>query len=263
MPRHIDPPALRRCVLAVSVLADVDIEPADGGVVLPGPPAVSVPWAHIEETVADHDPEGAVARRRVTELLRLQSLVALLGADAGEHLRAVARLVALPAGHADHLGPGWVQDVLRGGVLELGIGVQGLLGEPDRVTPLPVPVARAAGLDVDSWWPHVRRHAERMGALAAARLGRDGGTDGLLRPVGGCDVLALLVSPSLRRHLAGGDGSGMRAVAVPMRRRGWFDLSTADPAFVGAAWSATDDHDRGLPQPVLVTADEVVLVRRS
>jgi hypothetical protein len=97
-----------------------------------------------------------------------------------------------------------------------------------------------------------------MGALAAARLGRDG-TEGVIRPVGGCDVLALLASPSLRRHLATGDGSGLRAVAVPMRRRGWYDLSRIDPAFVGAAWSATDEIDRGVAHPLLVTAEEVSL----
>jgi hypothetical protein len=27
--------------------------------------------------------------------------------------------------------------------------------------------------------------------------------------------------------------------------------------FVGAAWSATDELDRGVPRPLLVTADEV------
>jgi hypothetical protein len=100
-----------------------------------------------------------------------------------------------------------------------------------------------------------------MGALAAARLGRDGPTDGVIRPVGGCDVLALLASASLRRHLAMGDSTGMRAVAVPMRRRGWYDLSRIDPAFVGAAWSATDELDRGVPRPLLVTADEVAVSR--
>jgi hypothetical protein len=192
--------------------------------------------------------------------------VAGLGPGAAERLRSTARLVALPPGHADHLGPGWVREQLLGGALDLGVGLHGLLGEQretpkeiaDRVVPLHAGVARAAGVDPARWWPHLRRHADRMGALAAARLGRDG-TEGVIRPVGGCDVLALLASPSLRRHLATGDGSGLRAVAVPMRRRGWYDLSRIDPAFVGAAWSATDEIDRGVAHPLLVTAEEVAL----
>ena len=77
--------------------------------------------------------------------------------------------------------------------------------------------------------------------------------------MGGCDVLALLASSALRRQLATGDGSGMRALAVPMRTRGWFELSRIDPAFTLTAWSATDDFDRGVPCPLLVTADEVSL----
>jgi hypothetical protein len=262
--------ALRRCVLAVSVLADVDVVPSDTGVVLPGPPAVTVGWDEIAaaagpDRLASEGAEvTAVARRRVEELLRLHAFVAELGDSAGERLRSAARVVALPPGHADHLGRGWVRERLLGGALELGVGVHGLTGDPSgdggRVAPLHAGVALAAGVAEFRWWPALRRHVDRMGALAAARLGRDG-VEGVIRPVGGCDVLALLASPSLRRHLASGDGSGMRAIAVPMRRRGWYDLSRIDPAFVGAAWSATDDLDRGVPRPLLVTADEVTLSR--
>jgi hypothetical protein len=256
--------ALRRCVLAVSVLADVDVVPSDGGVILPGPPAVTVGWEEIA-AAAGPDPAGDVARVRVEELLRLHTVVAGFGAGAAERLRSAARVVALPAGHADHLGITWVREHLMGGALQLGIGVHGLLGDSkeaiDRVVPLHPGVPVAAGVDATRWWPHLRRHVDRMGALAAARLGHDGTAEGVIRPVGGCDVLALLTSPSLRRHLATGDGSGMRAVAVPMRRRGWYDLSRIDPAFVGAAWSATDPLDRGVSRPLLVTADEVSVSR--
>jgi hypothetical protein len=260
----VDPVALRQCVLAVSVLADVDIEPADGGVRLPGTPSVTVGWEEISGAVGPHAPASLVARRHVEELLRLHAVVAGLGPDAAERLRSCARVVALPPGHADHPGPHWVQERLLGGALDLGIGVHGMLGEIERVAPLPTGVAIAAGVGSTGppaarWWPHLRRHVDRMGALSAARLGRDGSADGVIRPVGGCDVLALLASPSLRRHLATGDGSGMRAVAVPMRRRGWYDLARIDPAFVGAAWSATEELDRGVPRPLLVTADEVSL----
>ncbi|MFP5347523.1 MAG: hypothetical protein ACLGIA_10900, partial [Actinomycetes bacterium] len=61
----------------------------------------------------------------------------------------------------------------------------------------------------------------------------------------------------LRGYLAAQDGSGMRALAVPMRSRGWFDLARIDPVFVGAAWTATEEPQRAFPGPLLVTADEV------
>jgi hypothetical protein len=96
-----------------------------------------------------------------------------------------------------------------------------------------------------------------MGALAAARLARDG-VSGVIRPVGGCDVLALLSSRTLRRHLAAADGSGMRSVAVPTRRRGWFDITRVDPAFVRAAWSLTDEF-AGLTAP----PDQSGVIRRQ
>jgi hypothetical protein len=100
-----------------------------------------------------------------------------------------------------------------------------------------------------------------MGALAAARLTRDGGSSGVLRPVGGVDALTLLASRAVRRHLAETDSTGMRAIACPVRARAWFDLARIDPAFVGAAWGATDEWDRGLPRPLLVTVDEVAIAR--
>jgi hypothetical protein len=51
----------------------------------------------------------------------------------------------------------------------------------------------------------------------------------------------------------------MRAAAVPMRRRGWLDLSRIDPAFTIAAAAATDESDRGFSRPLLVTVEEVAL----
>jgi hypothetical protein len=249
---------LRRCVLAVSVTTDLDVEPGTAGVVVPGPRPAEIGWADIAETVAGLDLEGGQARHRVEMLLRLHQLVADLGTDARSRLLSSSRLMALPAGHWDHLGPGWVVEGLRGQALDLGIGVFGLIGEADRVTPLPPSVLRAVGMSPAAWWERVREHADRMGALAAARLGRDGIT-GVVRPVGGCDVLALLSSRTLRRHLADGDGTGMRSLAVPTRRRGWFDIQRIDPAFVQAAWMLTDEPERGCAVPLLVTADEVAL----
>jgi hypothetical protein len=249
---------LRQCVLAVSVLGDLDIVPMDTGVLLPGRRGVVVEWSAIAAAVAGHQPNDLIARRRVENLLRLHRLAIDLGADAPQHFHAASRVVALPEGHGEHPGSGWTQETLRGGALELGIGVHGLLGELDRAAPVPPSVMRALGVSPDRWWPRLREHADRMGALSAARLSRDGDS-GVIRPVGGCDVLALLSSRTLRRHISDADGSGMRSLAVPTRRRGWYDASRVDPAFVQAAWSLTDEQERGLPAPVLVTADDVTI----
>lgn len=255
----VDTPSLRLCVLAVSVLRDLDVVPSDVGVELRGPHNGVVEWTAVRDAVGAHDPHGPIAQRRVEDLLRLHRLVSDLGPAATERFRSASRVMALPPGHAEHPGPGWIQETLRGNALDLGIGVLGLVGEMDRTTrPLPPSVLRAIEVDGQAWWPDLREHAERMGSLSAARLARDGET-GLIRPVGGCDVLAQLSSRALRRHLAESDGTGLRALAVPTRRRGWFDVRQVDPAFVRAAWSLTDDHERGMPTPLLITMDEVNL----
>jgi len=251
--------ALRRCVLSVAVLDAVDVEPGDDGVVLPGVPPVAVPWADLEACLVGLDPDAPGARHRIRGFLRLRRAVAERGWGAAGWLRSTARPVALPAGHVDHLGPAWIRERLLGGALDLGVGVLDPDGGPGAVLSLPPTVAAVAGADPPAWWPRLRAHAERMGRLASARLHRDGAT--VLRPVGGCDVLTLLASASLRSYLAHADGSGMRSVAVPIRSRGWFDLRRVDPAFVAAAWTATPEADRGVPRALLVTADEVALAR--
>lgn len=254
----VDTPTLRQCVLAVSVLTDLDLLPSDAGVVLPGPRTALVEWTAVRDAVGTHQASGPIARRRVENLLRLHQVASDLGPTAAERFRSASRLGALPPDHAEHPGDGWVREPLRGHALDLGIAVLGLVGEMDRTIPVPPSVLQAIDADPEDWWPGLRQHAERMGSLSATRLTRDGYT-GLIRPVGGCDVLALLSSRTLRRHLAEGDGTGLRALAVPTRRRAWFDVGRVDPAFIRVAWSLTDDHERGLPVPLLVTADEVTL----
>lgn len=266
--------ALRRAVLAVSVLDNIDVSPRARGVVLDGPPgapSVRLSW---QVVAAAHGagPAGSPAgHRRLSVCFRLHRLVAELGPDAANVLRQSARALALPRDHAIHPGVRWVRQRPIGGALELGVGMVGLLGESDEVLPLPPSVASAAGADLGAWWPHLVAHAEGMGHLAVNRLRRDHNhrstlrgaaatdTQAVLRPVGGVDVPTLLTTSSVRRYLATSDGSGMRAMAAPMRSRGWYDLARIDPAFVAAAWAATDEWDRGLRRPVLVTADEVVL----
>ncbi|MDQ1680867.1 MAG: hypothetical protein QOI42_1726, partial [Frankiaceae bacterium] len=94
------------------------------------------------------------------------------------------------------------------------------------------------------------------GALAVARWRRE--PDAPLRPMGDCDVVTLLGSRVLRGAFVEGAG-GMRAVAAPMRSRGWLNLRFIDPAYVGAAAAATHDSLRGFRRPVLITADEVAM----
>ncbi len=146
---------------------------------------------------------------------------------------------------------------MLGGALALGLGLRDPLRE--ETLPLPAGVLAAVGLPAADCWPVAHARTERMSELAARQLGRNGADGGVLRPVGGCDVLTLLTGSALRRALAEGDGTGMRAVAVPNRTRGWFDLARVDPAYVALAWRLTDEHERGLPRPLLVTRDELVL----
>jgi hypothetical protein len=271
---------LRQCALAVSVLDDLDLFPRDDGVLVTGTGGagtssgdVLVGWTELAEALGDHDPLSASGRRRVGTLLRLYRMVA----DHGEHpdgapalIRRAARALALPPDHALHPGGDWLLGQVRGGALDLGVGVLGPADQPDDAQPLPPSLVRRLRLRPDHWWPDLTEHVERMGGLAALRIARDGRP--VLRAVGGCDALTLLASASLRERLATGEGpasprerlatgegTGLRAVAVPTRRRGWFDLRQVDPVYVAAVWSLTGPPDRGLPTPLLVTRHEVVV----
>src|SRR3954470_10634195 len=61
--------ALRRCVLAVCVLDDIDITPAERHVVLDGSPPVRVPWPIVRRALAGADPDSPLARERLRLLL--------------------------------------------------------------------------------------------------------------------------------------------------------------------------------------------------
>jgi hypothetical protein len=246
--------ALRRGVLAVSVLHDLDVEPSGLGVVLPGAPTVWVPWGECRRALAGCDPEAPDGRERLRAWLQARRWAA----DLGPRLVDTLRPLGLPVGHACHPGPDWVRERVLGGALELGLGAVGLdPDDPDGVVVVPPTVLRAGGLAVDHVWSHARRSLEELGALAADRLRLD--PKGMLRPMGDCDVVTLLGARSLRVALAGGEG-GMGAVAVPMRRRGWTKLGLIDPAFAPAAAAASTPQERGFPRPLLVTPDEVTVV---
>ena len=246
---------LRRGCLAVSVLHDVDLEPASDGVSLTGSPAVWVPWSECRRALAGHDPESVAGRTRLADWL----LARRWSADAGtEHVGRALRPVGLPVGHVLHPGLDWVRERVLGDALDLGLGAVDLdPADPDRVVLLPATVLDALGLDHDRCWQQAKAHLEVQGALAAERVRRD--PRGQLRPYGGCDAVTLLGARSLRAALAQ-DGGGLGAAVVPMRRRGWTRLALIDPAFGPAAAAATQSVDRGFARPLLVTADELALV---
>jgi hypothetical protein len=141
--------------------------------------------------------------------------------------------------------------------LDVGLGLIGLLGDPDEVVVAPPALLFACGVDADGWWEPQQRELERVGRLAAERVLRD--QSGPLRPFGDYDVLSLLASAAYRAVLCEADPVGWRTAAVPMRTRGWLDLGRIDPAFAAAAAMATDPVDRGFTRAVLITPDEVVM----
>ena len=243
---------LRRLALAVAVLDDVDIVPTDDGVLLTGDVPVEVTWLELRRALAGAEPEGDLGRRRVGAFLRGRRIVARTHPDL---LRELARPVGLPVDHPLHPGLDWIRLRVLGGALDVGLGFVGAESDPDEVVVVPQAALNAAGIDPSPWWPDALDYLERMGAVAAERL-REGST---LRPIGDCDVVTLLASRILREALAVQDGTGLLAAAVPMRRRGWLDLTRIDPAFTAAAAAATPAEDRGFSRPVLLTADEVSL----
>ncbi|MFL6070043.1 MAG: hypothetical protein ACJ72Y_02025 [Actinomycetes bacterium] len=248
-----EPTALRRTVLAVSVLDGIDFQPTDDGVRVPIPSTdLMLTWHEIATAIGEADPDSETARVRLRVWLRLRSNLA----DQRDPMSA-ARVVGLPPRHPLHPGASWVRARVAGDALDLGIGVLGLLGDPDQVVVTPPALLAIAGIDTSEWWPDLVRELERVGRLAAERFLRD---DTLpLRPFGDFDVLSLLGSTSFRAGLCDADPVGWRTAAVPMRTRGWLDLGRIDPAFAAAAALATNPDERGFERAVLVTPEEIVM----
>lgn len=245
---------LRRGVLAVSVLHDLDIEPAGSGVILPGTPRVSVPWGECLRALAGHDPETGTGRERLGRWLLARRWAADLERD---DLVERLRPAGLPVEHVLHPGLDWVRRRVLGGALDLGLGAVGLdPADPDGVVLLPQALLDACDLEAEHPWQAAEAYLDRVGAVAAERVRWD--RQGQLRPSGDCDVVTLLGSRSLRTAIAMQAG-GLGTVAVPMRRRGWTRLALIDPAFGAAAAAATAPAERGFDRPLLVTADELTL----
>lgn len=269
--------ALRRAVLAVALLDGgslSEVETLDIGVLIPrGPGAwpLCVPWGEL--VLAGGEDSGAVApdelKRRVARWMRLRLHIEALFGTADSREAAHTKVLSLvrprgvPVGHHVHPGAAWPRRRVLGGALDLGLALRGVDddGRPDPELSglLPHGVLAAAGIDVVEAYARADRYLADMAELAAERLLRD--TSAVLRPLGDADVPTLLASPRFREVLL--DGQGMRAAAIPTLRRGWLDLGRLDPAFVPAAAALTDPDERGFPRPVLVTADEVTLVREG
>ncbi len=267
--------ALRRAVLAVTLLDRgtlSEVETLDIGVLIPrGPDAwpLCVPWGELVlaagETSDDLPAESL--QRRVARWMRLRLHIEALFGTADSRDAAHSKVLSLvrprgvPVGHPAHPGAAWPRARVLGGALDVGFALRGLdddgRPDPERSGLLPHGVLSAAGIDVASACARADRYLADMAELAAERLLRD--TSAVLRPLGDADIPTLLASQRFREVLL--DGQGMRSAAIPTLRRGWLDLGRLDPAFVPAAAALTDPDERGFPRPVLITADEVTLVR--
>lgn len=238
----------------MSVLQDLDIEPAALGVTLTGDPTVWVSWGECRRALTGHDPETAEGRNRLGRWL----LARRWAADTSlSDLRERLRPVGLPVDHVLHPGLDWVRRRALGDALDLGLGAVDIdPDDPDHVVLLPQPLLNAVGLDAEVEWLTAEAYLERMGDVAAERLRLD--PKGQLRPVGDCDAVTLLGSRSLRTEIAR-EAGGMGAVVAPMRRRGWTKMAAIDPAFGPAAAAATAPEERGFTRPLLVTPDELAL----
>src|SRR3954449_1309385 len=255
MVRWPEAPELRRCALAVAVLHDIDVLPAIDGIVLTGTPAVEVPWSECRRALGGVEPETDEGRRRLARWLLLRRWLADRPLeDLVERARPFGAAVESPL----HPGLDWVRRRVLGDALDIGIGFVGLdPRDPDRVLPVPHRLLENSGVDADGWWPTAVVYLERMGRLAAERLSRV--PEAPLRPMGDCDVVTLLASLTLRAAIVESVPDGMRTVAVPMRSRGWLDLSRVDPAFSAAAARLTPVDERGFTRPLLVTREEVAM----
>jgi hypothetical protein len=255
MPSWPEAQQLRRCALAVAVMHDVDVLPAPNGIRLPGSTEVLITWAECRRAIAGAEPETEQARQRLKRWFQMRRWLADRPLeDVAERARPYGTWVESPL----HPGLDWVRRRVLGDTLDLGFGFVGIdPTQPDLVVPIPQQLLQSAGVEPAPWWPTAVVYLERMGAMAAERLGRLP----QLRPMGDCDVVTLLGSRTLRHAIVADIADGMRTVAVPMRTRGWLDLNRIDPAFSAAAARLTAMEDRGFDRPLLVTRDEVVIAR--
>jgi hypothetical protein len=252
---------LHRLVRAAAVLDGLGIRPSADGAHLrgtgSGPP---IGWAELDGVLGPDDPLERAPRHRLALLVAMRRLVANPSPDDAARIRRACRLLALPTHHPLHPGPTWALDVVPGGVLDLGPGVLGVIPTVDGdegLLPLPSSIADHLGLDLTAMWPDLLVAAERAGAAAVRRLrGRHPDT---LLPAGGCDVLTLLTTVTVRHRLAGRAGRPARVRAV--RRDGaWVGPRADDGPRARAVWLLTPPSLRGVPHVLTLAGDGVAAV---
>ncbi len=239
----------------MAVVHDVDLTPSPHGVTLLGEPEVLITWAECRRAIAGAEPTSETAQVRLRNWLVIRRQLARLPL---EELAERARPFGVYVESEDHPGIDWVRRRVLGDTLDLGFGFVDP-SRPDTVIPVQQQILRAAAVEPSPWWPNAVVYLERMGEMAAERLARN--EKAPLRPMGDCDVMTLLGSRTLRSAMVKGIVDGMRTVAVPMRSRGWLDLTRIDPAFSAAAARLTHADERGFERPLLVTKEEVVIAR--
>src|SRR3954469_4569600 len=197
--------ALKRCVLAVSVLDDVDLLPRERHVVVEGSPVVRVPWRLVRRAIAGADPESPAARHRVAVLLRNVRWAADLGRA---EMRVRARPYGVAVEHPAHPGLDWIRQRVMGDTLDLGTGFVGLdPARPDTVIPLTSGVLGLLKIDTEPWWPDAATSLDEMASVASLRQRRQ--PSPVLRPMGDCDVVTLLGSRIYRPAPLPGRGTGI------------------------------------------------------
>jgi hypothetical protein len=241
---------MRRLALSVAVLYDMDLMPAEEGLVLTAPTETLVEGALVRDVVE------SAAKRGETESGQRAALADWLSARAavgGSRDTGVLHALGLPVRHCVNPGGEWARELVPGGALTLGFG----WGPAHR--PLPAGVLTHAGVDGGAAWSQARSQLEHIGELAAVRDRRH--IQGALVPISGADVVTLLGAASLRRELVAGEGDGLVALIVPLRTRGWRATAISDPAYGPALAAAMSPEERGFERPLLVTAEEISEVR--
>lgn len=246
---------LRRAVLAASVTRDVDVVPADDGVVLEQHAPTLVTWQQVDGALAGAAPLSEAGVDRLADYLMVRAHLSGLDDDEDRDVRPFAAPLHAPW----HPGPGFTRLRLPGSAIEVGMGMVGPDPlDPERVVPVARGALSASGRPwaEATWWQRAVDTLERLGTLAATRLDRD--PDLPLRPLGDADVVTLLASSVLRGALVAGH-QGLRAVAAPSRRCAWLDPSRVDPAFCRIAYQLIDSSESAFDRPLLISAHEVVL----
>lgn len=254
---------LRRLGLAVSLTSGLPVQPSATGLMLLGQHSVApkpgaripdvITWTELAVAIAGADIESNVARERVIRWVATR--IWLLGLTVNT-LADRIRPLGLPADHTSHPGIGWSVVTVPGGLIDQGVAAVDLdPTHPDALVPLPFTLLRFSGHGTTGWFPTAAAYLEKRAEYAAARYRLH--PQAPLRPAGDCDVVTLLTSRTMRMGLLADIPSGLRAIALPERDRGWLDVRAIDPAFVATAAAMTEPEKRGFDHLLLVSVHEV------